>query len=403
MAAATDQRAGFRESSAGYSRARAHRGAPSIERRAFDALPHGLLVLDAHGRVVCANEAATRLVGARSAAELRCCALLGCGARDTELDGVCLTELALSGERVLAGIRVGVDAQTGAAAMWVTAAPIGGENARVVVQLHPSSSEHRRRHAASNVLGGPRLRITTLGPAALESAGAPLGGSWLDQRSGQLLKYLVAARRRAVTVEEIGESIWPHADYAASASVRYYVHTLRRLLEPERGSRARSAFVVSRGGAYRLDLSNVAIDADEFEARMNAGLRVARHDPRRGASEIDDALSLYRGDFLADLPYAEWTLAERNSLHDLACTGLHRLADIRVELQDVNRAVSALERLASLQPLDEDVHRRLMELDIARGRRSDAVRRYATLCHRLRRAFGRDPRFTPADLMLALA
>jgi hypothetical protein len=39
-----------------------------------------------------------------------------------------------------------------------------------------------------------------------------------------------------------------------------------------------------------------------------------------------------------------------------------------------------------------------MELDIARGRRSDAVRRYATLRCRLKRTFGHDPDFTPADL-----
>ena len=39
-----------------------------------------------------------------------------------------------------------------------------------------------------------------------------------------------------------------------------------------------------------------------------------------------------------------------------------------------------------------------MELNIACGRRSDAVRRYATLRSRLRRTFGHDPDFTPADL-----
>jgi hypothetical protein len=44
------------------------------------------------------------------------------------------------------------------------------------------------------------------------------------------------------------------------------------------------------------------------------------------------------------------------------------------------------------------VHRKLMELDIVRGRRSDAVRRYMTLRTRIRRTFGHDPNFTPADL-----
>jgi DNA-binding SARP family transcriptional activator len=71
---------------------------------------------------------------------------------------------------------------------------------------------------------------------------------------------------------------------------------------------------------------------------------------------------------------------------------------MRLEREEVEGAARCLERLATLQPYDEDVHRRLMELDIMHGRRSDAVRRYATLRSRIRRTFGHDPAFTPADL-----
>ena len=92
-------------------------------------------------------------------------------------------------------------------------------------------------------------------------------------------------------------------------------------------------------------------------------------DPQAAAAEIERGLALYQGDFLADLPYAEWAMPERHRLHDLACMGLRRLADIRLELRLVDGAARSLERLAALQPFDEDVHRRLMELDIMRGRR----------------------------------
>jgi hypothetical protein len=64
----------------------------------------------------------------------------------------------------------------------------------------------------------------------------------------------------------------------------------------------------------------------------------------------------------------------------------------------IDSAARCLEQLATLQPGDESVHGLLMELDIMRGRRSDAVRRYASLRPRIRRTFGHDPDFTPADL-----
>jgi len=373
---------------------------PSLEREAFSAFPYGLLVLDRDGRVVCRNAQATQLIQAMGLPDtgLTCCALLGCRLPDTVLEAACLTELALGRDAALPEIRVDVRSPAGPNAMWVTAAAIGGAGGRVVLQLRPGISGDRRRRTSPHWMAGSRLRIRTLGRTVVESVEGPIGGAWLDQRTGQLLKYLVAERQRAVAVDEIGESIWPGADYAVGASVRYYIHALRRRIEPQRGSREPSAFIAARSGTYRLDLDHVEVDADEFEAHVSAGLAAAESDPQAAAAEFETGLSIYRGDFLADLPYAEWAMPERHRLHDLACLGLRRLADIRLERRVLDGASRALERLATLQPFDEDVHRRLMELDIAQGRRSDAVRRYAALRARIRQTFGHEPEFTLTDL-----
>ena len=372
----------------------------SLEFEAFTGFPYGLLVLDRGGRVVCRNEEATRLIDAMGlpGVGLTCCQLLGCRRPDTVLETACLTELALSRGTALPEIRVDLPTPTGPTAMWVGAATIGSGNMRVVLQLRPGIARDRRRRTSPHWMSGPTLRIHTLGRTVVESVEGPISGAWLDQRTGQLLKYLVAERHRAAAVDEIGESIWPGADYAVGASVRYYVHALRRKLEPERGLREPSAFIAARCGTYRLKLDHVEVDADRFEAHVTAGVAAVESDPQAAAAEIERGLALYRGDFLADLPYAEWAMPERHRLHDLACMGLRRLADIRLELRLVDGAARSLERLATLQPYDEDVHRRLMELDIMQGRRSDAVRRYAALRCRIRRTFGHDPNFTPADL-----
>jgi DNA-binding SARP family transcriptional activator len=373
----------------------ARRASPQLE--AFDAFPDGLLVLDRTGRVVCSNREATRLVDllGLETAGLTCCTLLGCGKPDTVLQGACLTDLALDRDTPLAEIRLDVGTRS-RRAIWVTAATIGDARERLVLQLRPCVAGDRRDPA--DPASGPRLRVRTLGATGVDSREGRITGAWLDQRAGQLLKFLVAERRRAVAVDEIGESIWPGSDYAVGASVRYYVHTLRRTLEPRRVPRQPSAFIISGGGTYRLQLDRVDVDADEFEAHVCAGLAGADSDPRAGAEDLERGLAIYRGDFLAELPYAEWAMPERNRLHDLACLGLRRLADIRLGMGAVDGAATALERLATLQPFDEDVHRQLMELDITRGRRSDAVRRYTALRARLRATFGHDPDFTLAQL-----
>jgi DNA-binding SARP family transcriptional activator len=378
----------------------------ALEQEAFRRFPYSLIVFDRDGRLIACNLEGERLIETmgmdRHDVELTCCRLLGCRSPESVLSDACLTELASASGSVLPEVRVDVPTTVeGSRAMWVTAAPLLGQDAddaRVILQLRPGVGQDRRRRTDPHWMSGPRLRIRVLGRTLVESPEGPIGGDWLDQRTGQLLKYLVAERHRAVHIDEIGESIWPGADFAIAGSVRYYIHVLRGKLEPQRGRREPSAFVVSSAGSYRLNLSHIEVDADEFETHVTAGLAALERDPQLAAAEIERGLSSYRGDFLADSPYADWAMLERHRLHDLACMGLRNLTDIRLQGRLIDSAARSLEQLATLQPYDEGVHRQLMELDIMRGHRSDAVRRYESLRTRIRQTFGHDPDFTPADL-----
>ncbi len=374
-----------------------------LDREAFARFPYGQLVLDAEGAIVERNLEAVRLIEALAEAPeapLTCCALLGCRVQDTVLANTCLTEAALESKAAIPEVRVDVETIAGTRAFWIAAAPIEHPegNRHVVLQLRPGSIKDRRRRTDPHWMNGPMLRLRAFGRLTVESAEGQIGGSWLDQRTGQLLRYLVAERHRSVHVDEIGESIWTDADFAIANSVRYYVHALRRRLEPQRDKRAPSSFITSHAGSYRLNLERVKVDADDFEAHVSAGLAAAELDPEFAAGELEQGLTLYRGDFLADMPYADWAMPERHRLHDMACIALRTLADIRLHNGMPTTALRHLERLATMQPYDEKVHRELMELDIAVGRRSDAIRRYNSLRARIRRTFGHDLDFTPVDL-----
>jgi len=372
----------------------------ALEQEGFRRFPYSLLIVDGDKQVLARNLEAAKLIEAMDLgdAALTCCALLGCRSEEGVLAGACLTELALSQEAPLPEVRVDIPTVEGIRAMWVAAAPLRQDVPQVVLQLRPGIVQDRRRRTDPHWMTGAQLHIRVLGRTVVESAEGPIGGDWLEHRTGQLLKYLIAERHRAVHIDEIGENIWPGADFAIAGSVRYYIYALRRKLEPQRGRRELSTFIVSSSSSYRLNLDHVKVDADEFETRVTAGLAMIEREPQAAAAEIERGLSVYHGDFLADTPYADWALLERHRLHDLACVGLRSLARVRLEARLIDSAVRCLEQLATLQPYDESVHRQLMELDIMRGHRSDAVRRYASLRTRIRRTFGHDPDFTPADL-----
>jgi DNA-binding SARP family transcriptional activator len=269
--------------------------------------------------------------------------------------------------------------------------------ARVVIYLRPDeSSGSRARPSAGEA---PALRIHTLGQTRIEAHGEDLGGEWLDQRPGQLLKYLICERHRLVTSDEIGDALWPQAGPLTRNSVRHQVHVLRERLEPLRISRARSRFIVTRRGGYTLDADQVWLDADQFEAEIRVGLTLfAQGDEGDAVGRLERGLALYGGELMAENPYAEWALEERDRLRDLAGQGLRAVVELARAAGDLDAAAGHSRRLAAMEPFDMDVQRDFLEICLRRGRRSEAMRRYAMVRKRVKREFGQDPDFTLSDL-----
>jgi DNA-binding SARP family transcriptional activator len=364
-------------------------------------LPFGLLVADRDGSMQAWNPAARRLLGDhprlgddRPAGAASCCELFGCRTGDGPLADACITELALEAGDVLPEVRVDLP---GGGAAWVVAAESGP--GLVALQIRPARRGDRRRRTDPHWVAGPQLRIQVLGRAQVHSGDTSLGGRWLAQRPGQLLKFMTAARGRAVHAEEIAAALWPDGGHDAAGNVRHHMHALRRRLEPNRAKRAPSEFVATRGGGYQLDPERVIVDADQFAARAQQGLDdLDAGDRARARRRLQEAVRLYEGDFMADEPYAEWALDERDRLRELVARALHALADLDRAEGDVEAAYRDLRRLAELEPLDTHVQRELLEVCLRRGRRTEATRRFRALRVRTMRELGQGPGFDLADL-----
>src|SRR5215212_6679146 len=231
----------------------------------LDHLPAGVGVLDDEGRLAGGNPAAERLLGSPpDYGSAGCCELVGCRRAGTPLETRCISQSVRASGAPIGELLV----QTPGGGAWVTAAPVDGGG--IVLQL--------RTEAGSAVAADERLRIRALGPMQLEAGGAVLEGDWLAHRPGQVLKYLVAARGRAVNAEELLSALWPQVDGTpAATNVRQAVHALRDRMEPGRERQAASRFVVGRrGGGYELAGGMVVVDADVFTAAAEAGLTALR-------------------------------------------------------------------------------------------------------------------------------
>jgi DNA-binding SARP family transcriptional activator len=369
----------------------------------LDRHPYGILVEDVHGRLVAHNQAAGRMVGdvaLLDAGQAVGCTLLRCRTEDGPVGDACVHERARRHVGPLPEMRVDLPPGAGVEAAWVTVTALEPERDLILTELRPGRRSDRRRRSEPHWMDGPRLRIFALGRTRVMTPESRLDGRWLDNRAGQILKFLVAERHRIAYSDEIVERLWPNAGAADTRGLRYFIHVLREHLEPDGVPEPPSSFVLATRGGYVLDERSVWIDADVFEDLVEAGISAReRGDAAAALSHLDAAMRLYGGDFLADEPYAEWAVLERERLREMASDALRVASALSEELGDIRGAAVSLRRLADLEPYDIDVHRQLLVVLLREGRRSEALRRYEALRRRLLATFHEQLDFSLAELL----
>lgn len=372
---------------------------PPTAAELLDGLPYGVMAVASDGTILRANAPAHELVpGLGTPAVARCSDLFACRAPGGPCERACFVAFTAGSLKASQEIRIDTPGGVSPGALWVTASPLVGRDG-AILHLRPGWRGDRRRRSENRWSTGPELRIRALGHTRVEALQDSLDGDWLTQRPGLLLKYLACERSRVVLVDEIADALWPDSGRRAVANARYAIHRLRLRLEPRRAPHGTPSFVVSRGSGYTLASDRVWIDVDEFERAVEEGrAAMLRIDPETAAQHLDRAMGLYGGPFLADEPYAHWAVEERNRLAGLAIYALNVLTVLARERGDEVEAIRRLERLAEIEPLDNGVHRQLIQALLGVGRRGDALRRFEHFTHRLARDLDERPDFDIRDL-----
>src|SRR4051812_9353326 len=206
------------------------------------------------------------------------------------------------------------------------------------------------------LVGGPTVEVDGREIPAPASKRAWVLLAWLALNPGEHPRSRVAA------------SFWPDVmDQSARASLRSAVWALRRAL-----GEAAPAHVVST--RERIGLVDAWVDVQEAE-------RLARD------GRLEEAVELAAGDLLPGVE-DDWALRARDAHRARVIELLEELAH---DAGDPADAVRWTRRQVALDPLGEDVHRRLMERLAAGGDRPAALEVYTRLSERLRRELGVAP------------
>jgi DNA-binding SARP family transcriptional activator len=230
------------------------------------------------------------------------------------------------------------------------------------------------------------LNLGLLGPFQADVSGAPIR---IGGRKGVALVANLVRRGGVVPRESLMALLWPYSgDAQARASLRQTLAGLRRDL-----GNAAVAIISTENNAVALAESSVVVDSVAFE-------RLARSD---SADDLEAALALWRGTFLEGLgpftpEFDRWAEAEAGALRATFEALLLRLCDAHAAVGRTEEMIATALRLLALDPLQEHVHRRVIDGYRRLTRFDAALRQFEALRSVLQAELGVTPE--PATLEL---
>ncbi len=244
----------------------------------------------------------------------------------------------------------------------------------------------------------PHLLISLLGPLQVSLDGQAIGG-FAYNKARALLAYLVVEANRSHQRDMLVGLLWPNMpDAAARTNLRQILTSLRDTLGT--GDPAAPFLLTTRDTLQFNPASDYALDVARFISLLDVcATHKHRHITRcpACAARQTEAMTLYRGDFLAELSsvdstsFEEWLVVKREALHQRAAAALANLAHHHERWGDVARARQLLARLIELEPWDEAAYVHLMRLSAREGQRSTALAYYETCRRMLAEQFGVEP------------
>ncbi|MFH9721805.1 AfsR/SARP family transcriptional regulator [Streptomyces sp. NPDC017254] len=226
------------------------------------------------------------------------------------------------------------------------------------------------------------MRYSVLGPTlahAPDGTDVAVGGP----RVRALLTVLALRPGRTVPVPDLVDEVWhgdePPAD--AVAALQALVGRLRKAVGRDR--------VISAEGGYRLDARPEDVDTRRFERLAAEGVAVlAAGDPARAAGLLDEALGLWRGPALADLPDRE---AEAARWEARRLDARRARLDAALGLGEASAALPELTALCAARPLDEPLQALRIRALRDTGRAAEALAAYESVRRALATRLGTDP------------
>jgi DNA-binding SARP family transcriptional activator len=225
-----------------------------------------------------------------------------------------------------------------------------------------------------------------LGSLEVRASGGRTGVSAPKLRA--LLAALVLRPGQVISTEQLVDELWgDDPPLAARKLVSGYVLRLRRLIGDPDGQ-----VLVTWAPGYRLMVAPGEVDVSRFEELTAAGRRALEaQDAEQAVESLSQALALWRGRALADVPRGPLIAAEATRLEELRLAAVELRVEAGIGCGHAAELVAELRQMIAEYPLRERFWHQLMRVLEHDGRPAEALDAYAQAQKVLAEELGADP------------
>lgn len=252
----------------------------------------------------------------------------------------------------------------------------------------PNDEERRDLHLSGFMFGSFRVLVNGL-----------CIDEWHGKKARSILAYLLYNRRFANSREIIMDKFWPDvAPQAARNSLNGIIHKIRRMfncLDPHHD------YILYKEDRYLLNPSlTLNLDYESFLSSFTTAQRLEREQGLHKASlYYEEATRLYKGDFMQDHLYDEWTYSERESFKQKYLHAMDRLSQHYITQEKYLLAQQYCRKMLEKDNCLETIHRRLMICLYKNGYRDLAVKQFYRCAANLEKGLDIRPGQETLDLL----
>jgi len=223
------------------------------------------------------------------------------------------------------------------------------------------------------------VHIALLGGFSVTVNGEPVPDRWRLRKAKTLVKLLALAPRHRLHRDVVSDTLWPDTQpQMAANNLHQIMHTIRRMMGAE-------SITLSDDVLRLCPTGGLSVDVDRFEQAAAAARRSG------DVAELHATLELWTGLLLPEDQYANWAEDHRERLTETHAAIATLLGSKLIEHGEPAAALAVLEPLTADRPLDEHVHRVLIDALADLGRRWEAIESYERLRDALDEAYAAEP------------